>query len=220
MTGKEMKNHNCDNINCNHNDTKGLCCLFNPDNCKYRQLQKENAELKSQVSFLEDNLRVARKDRKNLQLDIGKGLQEFIKDCPYTALKFYANEKYVEENAELKEQNTNLQEMLKTERSVTCKEEYLKKVTELEQDNAELKEQNIKDCENFNKTMKETKEQWKEEHNQLIKAKELIRNLLRVTYGEGWNYSLDWKVKAEQFLKLDNDEIYEHIQKAKYNYIN
>ena len=43
------------------------------------------------------------------------------------------------ENAELKEQNTNLQEMLKTERSVTCKEEYLKKVTELEQEIAELK---------------------------------------------------------------------------------
>jgi hypothetical protein len=36
---------------------------------------------------------------------------------------------------------------------------------------------------------------------QFIEAKDLIRNLLRVTYGEGWNYSLDWKVKAEQFLK-------------------
>lgn len=35
----------------------------------------------------------------------------------------------------------------------------------------------------------------------LGEAKDLIRNLLRVTYGEGWNYSLDWKVKAEQFLK-------------------
>lgn len=40
------KNHNCDNVNCNHYNTNGLCCLFNPDNCKYRQLQKENAELK------------------------------------------------------------------------------------------------------------------------------------------------------------------------------
>lgn len=40
-----MNKHNCDNINCNHNN-KGLCCLFNPDNCKYRQLQKENADLK------------------------------------------------------------------------------------------------------------------------------------------------------------------------------
>jgi hypothetical protein len=43
---KLEKKHNCDNVNCNHNNTKGLCCLFNPENCKYRQLQKENAELK------------------------------------------------------------------------------------------------------------------------------------------------------------------------------
>ena len=31
-------------------------------------------------------------------------------------------------------------------------------------------------------------------------AKEIIENIIRVTWGEGWNYSLDWKVKAEQFL--------------------
>lgn len=31
--------------------------------------------------------------------------------------------------------------------------------------------------------------------------KELIKNIIRVTWGEGWNYSLDWKVKTEQFLK-------------------
>ena len=36
---------------------------------------------------------------------------------------------------------------------------------------------------------------------QLTEAKDLIRNLLRVTYGEGWNYSLDVKVKAEEFLR-------------------
>jgi len=36
---------------------------------------------------------------------------------------------------------------------------------------------------------------------QLTTAKELIKNIIRVTWGEGWNYSLDWKVKAEQFLK-------------------
>ena len=35
---------------------------------------------------------------------------------------------------------------------------------------------------------------------QLTKAKEIIKNIIRVTWGEGWNYSLDWKVKAEQFL--------------------
>lgn len=36
---------------------------------------------------------------------------------------------------------------------------------------------------------------------QLNKAKELIENIVRVTWGEGWNYDLGWKVKAEQFLK-------------------
>ena len=47
-----------------------------------------------------------------------------------------------------------------------------------------------------------------EKHNKIVsleaqieEAKDLIRNLLRVTYGEGWNYSLDWKVKAEKFLR-------------------
>lgn len=39
-----------------------------------------------------------------------------------------------------------------------------------------------------------------EKDDQLTKAKELIENIIRVTWGEGWTYSLDWKVKAEQFL--------------------
>ena len=42
---------------------------------------------------------------------------------------------------------------------------------------------------------------YNQKSSQLTEAKDLIRNLLRVTWGEGWNYSLDWKVKAEQFLK-------------------
>jgi hypothetical protein len=62
-----------------------------------KELEKENAELKNQVSFLKDNLRVARKDRENLQLDVAKGLKEFVKDYPATALRFLANEKYVEQ---------------------------------------------------------------------------------------------------------------------------
>lgn len=37
-------------------------------------------------------------------------------------------------------------------------------------------------------------------------AKELIENIIKVTWGEGWNYSLDWKVKAEQFLKEYQNE--------------
>jgi len=59
------------------------------------------AELEQQVSYLEDNLRVARKDRANLQLEVGRGLKEFIKDCPYSALKLYANAELEQENAEL-----------------------------------------------------------------------------------------------------------------------
>ena len=64
---------------------------------------KENAELKEKVSYLEDNLRVARKDRENLQLKVGKGLNEFIKHCPYSALKLYANGYYVEQLTQAKE---------------------------------------------------------------------------------------------------------------------
>ena len=67
------------------------------------KLVKENAELKEKVSYLEDNLRVARKDRKDLQLEVGKGLKEFIKDCPYSALKLYANGYYVEQLTNAKE---------------------------------------------------------------------------------------------------------------------
>lgn len=36
---------------------------------------------------------------------------------------------------------------------------------------------------------------------QLDKAKEIIKRLLKATYGEGWNYSLQVKVEAEKFLK-------------------
>lgn len=42
---------------------------------------------------------------------------------------------------------------------------------------------------------------WQKYEKGLKEAKDLIRNLLRVTYDEGWNYSLDVKVKAEDFLK-------------------
>ena len=41
----------------------------------------------------------------------------------------------------------------------------------------------------------------KELENKLSEATEIIKNIVRVTWGEGWNYSLDWKVKAEKFLE-------------------
>lgn len=73
------------------------------------------------------------------------------------------------------------------------------KIKELEEENAELKEkleieQNARG-DWFGKAVSKDR--------RLTEAKELIRNLLRVTYGEGWNYSLDVKVKAENFLKED-----------------
>lgn len=37
--------------------------------------------------------------------------------------------------------------------------------------------------------------------NKLDEAKEIIKRLLKATYGEGWNYSLQVKVEAEKFLK-------------------
>lgn len=64
---------------------------------------RENDELKEKISYLEDNLRVARKDRENLQLDVARGLKEFVKDFPATALRYLANEKYVEQLTNAKE---------------------------------------------------------------------------------------------------------------------
>jgi chromosome segregation ATPase len=67
------------------------------------ELEEHIAELKNQVSFLKDNLRVARKDREDLQLDVARGLQEFVKDYPATSLRYLANAKYVEQLTKAKE---------------------------------------------------------------------------------------------------------------------
>ena len=77
------------------------------------------------------------------------------------------------------------------------------KIKELEKENAELKEINEGYCRNRDRLVSiglPTFMSCKEIVNKLKEAKDLIRNLLRVTYGEGWNYSLDVKVKAEDFL--------------------
>lgn len=70
-------------------------------------LEKENEEIKQQVSYLEDNLRVARKDRENLQDAVANGLEEFIKKKPHTSLRFLANK-------ELKEENEHIRRLLGT----------------------------------------------------------------------------------------------------------
>ena len=86
----------------------------------------------------------------------------------------------------------------------------------LEKENAELEAYNEKlldgDIEKHNKIV-ELKEQVDalvnvniKAQNIIGKAKEIIKRLLKATYGEGWNYSLDVKVKAEDFLKeLENE---------------
>ena len=38
-------------------------------------------------------------------------------------------------------------------------------------------------------------------NDQLTKATDLLKKVIKVTWGEGWNYSLDVKVESEQFLK-------------------
>lgn len=104
---------------------------------------KRLAELKEKVSFLEDNLRVARKDRENLQLKVAKGLKEFVKDYPAASLRYLANEQYVEENVKLKKRCDNYEMTLsKMEKGICniCKEtEKDKKIEELEKENEELR---------------------------------------------------------------------------------
>lgn len=71
------------------------------------------------------------------------------------------------------------------------------KLADLEKENAELKAELTKKAD-INHSLIEQMADLESENAEL---KELIKNIVRVTWGEGWNYSLDWKVKAEQFLR-------------------
>ena len=110
------------------------------------KLVKENAELKEKVSYLEDNLRVARKDRKNLQLEVGKGLKEFIKDCPYSALKLYANGYYVEQLTNAKEIIKKFSEFVNNDAEFDS--EHPQEHTDLWNELCEKAEQFIKEMKN------------------------------------------------------------------------
>ena len=99
--------------------------------------------------------------------------------------------------------------------------ENIKEITELK---AQIKvlEQNLEDTEICNKALEiqradlKKKNKWYSEQvcfkecsevwGQLEQAKQIIKNIIRVTWGEGWNYSLDVKVKAEQFIKEQENE--------------
>lgn len=80
---------------------------------------------------------------------------------------------------------------------------YKSKIIELEKENAELKERNLSAQDAVTMQMYTNKANKEIADKQLTKAKELIENIIRVTWGEGWNYSLDWKVKAERFLNSE-----------------
>lgn len=69
---------------------------------RIRELEKENEGLKERNSILENDLRVARKDREDLQLAVGEDVKKFIHDYPYSALEYLANSELTKENAELK----------------------------------------------------------------------------------------------------------------------
>ena len=112
--------------NCPENKGGWICAKEYENKCLaqkiefIKELKKENEKKKKKVSYLEDNLRVARKDRKNLQLEVGKGLKEFIKDCPYSALKLYANEYYAEQLTKAKEIIKDYMTIAKGSHSTVC----------------------------------------------------------------------------------------------------
>lgn len=130
----------------------------------------------------------------------------------YTENRCEALEK---ENAELKEINTDLKQSL--DWANERESENVKRITELEEQISILlsckncpdnkggflcqKEYEGKCLSQKTQYIKELKEEIAELKEQNNKAKELIRNIIRVTWGEGWNYDLGWKVKAEQFIK-------------------
>ena len=78
------------------------------------------------------------------------------------------------------------------------------KIVELQRENEELKKQQFS-LRNERNTFLVQNEQYEKDlinsNENLTKAKEIIKRLLKATYGEGWNYSLQVKVEAEKFLK-------------------
>ena len=113
---------------------------------------------------------------------------EICRMCPKSGL-FKGSYEECEKWIEQKQKEEAIDEM-KNKISLALKDPILQLGFEIIcKENAELKETVTKMNNVITKTF-----------SNLIKAKELIKNIIRVTWGEGWNYSLDWKVKAEQFL--------------------
>ena len=100
--------------------------------------------------------------------------------------------------------------------------ELNKKIADLEKQ-IKVLEQNLEDTEICNKALEIQREDLKKKNKwyseqvcfkecaevrgQLEQAKQIIKNIIRVTWSEGWNYSLDVKEKAEHFLGRDACQI-------------
>ena len=108
---------------------------------------------------------------------------------------------------EEKARESSINAMLSTNKIISqsdYEQGYIAGAKELEKENAELKKEILEVRQHLDLTEREWgKDTVKLYHfkTQFTKAKEIIKNIIRVTWGEGWNYSLDVKVKAEQFLK-------------------
>lgn len=152
-------------------------------------LEKENAELKEINADLKQSLDWAnereREDVKRItELEEKISILLSCKNCPENKGGYICEKEYegkclsqkTQYIKELQEENAELKDKLSNLASVAGVR--LANWQKYEKENAKLKEQNNK-------------------------AKELIRNIIRVTWGEGWNYDLGWKVKAEQFIKED-----------------
>lgn len=74
-----------------------------------------------------------------------------------------------------------------------CLTQKIQFIKELQEEIEELKEHHKSVCDTLTNTHRHIR-------GKLSEAKAIIRDLLRVTYGEGWNYSLGVKAMAEQFL--------------------
>lgn len=129
--------------------------------------------------------------------------KEFLKDLQYYLFQNKRSPKIDKLSALLDNDEKRIVELGVTNQRIS--DECHKLVDTLEKKQkevAELKEQNIKDCKNFNKTMKETKEQWNKEHYQLTKARKCLKDLVYVVeLGKNELATARILAEAKEFLK-------------------
>lgn len=167
--------------------------------------QRTNEEMKDEMK---NRISMALKDpilqqgfeiicKENVELKHNKKTVVHLANC--------LEEKMKERIADLEKENAELKKK--------CYKKAVKDYCKLERENAELKKRLVSARAEFQRQYTD-KQYWEQKANrlttewgktldQLTRAKNLIENIIRVTWGEGWNYSLDWKVKAEQFLGVE-----------------